>query len=185
MGEGTTVENGQGGAMGNERKTEVFGETVINNGQQHADLMRMPDPDDGTPVTVARVNDGSTLERWRKRGLIDDLMYQGGTLYHRDWYASRIGPVIAKQVLERVQATPSDHDWQAVARSRFADVENKLTPSQSHIAWYVLGEELSLREYAQRQKSGGKVMDRQKAGGILHSALEALVDIYQLNARRK
>jgi hypothetical protein len=161
-----------------ERKTEVFGEVKVYAGRHKADLMRMEDPDGHGVIVVQRVNDGSTLERWRKAGRISDAQYLAGKDYERDFYSARLNAKYTQQRLESVRGGQQDPEWLYRAKERFAAVCGALGALEGDVAWFVLGEGLSLRDYALRCRNAGRPMHRQTAGGLLLAALERLAVHY-------
>ena len=160
------------------RKTEIIGEATINNGHNRADVMRMGDIEDGTPVQVLKVNDGTTLERWRKRGRLNDAQYLAGCDYQRDFYRAHMVANYRRQRLERIQAATANDDVIAIAREKFRNVCKCLGPLEADVIWYVVGEGLSLREYEQRCQTKTWTTNRHIAAGLLIAGLDRLARHY-------
>jgi hypothetical protein len=160
------------------RKTEIIAETTVNNGHNRADIMRMGDIEDGTPVQVLKINDGTTLERWRKRGRLTDAQYLAGCDYTHDFYRAHIGANYARQRLDRIQTSASDEDHVASAREKFRNVCKSLGPLEGDVLWHVVGEGLSLREYEQRCHTKTWTTNRHIAAGLMIAGLDRLARHY-------
>ena len=160
------------------RETEIIGETKINNSKVSADIMRMGDIEDGTPVQVLMVNDGTTLERWRKRGRLSDAQYLAGCDYRRDFYHAHVGANYRKQRFELIQTHISDDDNIAIAREKFRNVCRALGPLEGDVIWHVVGEGVSLREYEQRCLTKSWTTNRHIAAGIMIAGLDRLARHY-------
>lgn len=160
------------------RETEIIAETTINNGRQTADIMRMGDINDGTPVQVLKVNDGSTLERWRKKGRLSAEQYLAGCDYYRDFYRARVGANYARGAMERVQEVRTDHEHVMVAREKFRQVCAALGPLEGDVLWNVVGEGKSLREYEQQCQIKLWSTNRQIAAGLMLAGLDRLARHY-------
>lgn len=159
------------------RQSEVIGQTYINNGQVRVDIMS-GDKDSETPAELLRVCDGSTLERWRNKGRLSDPQYLAGRDYQRDFYRAHLSANYAKQTLERVQGAHTDGDQLQMARDRFYRAHGTLGASEADVVWFVLGEGLSLTEYAMRRDRALKNVNRHIAGGLLLAGLERLAKHY-------
>ena len=69
-------------------KTEVVAEVRMEDGRS-ANLMRLPDPEDGTPVMVRRVRNLDVIDEWYNKGRISAELYQGGADFRSDFH--RVG----------------------------------------------------------------------------------------------
>lgn len=160
-----------------QRQSEVIGETLINNGQIRVEILS-GDQDSETPAELLRVCDGSTLERWHNKGRLSHEQYLAGRDYQRDFYSAHLSSNYAKQNLHRVQGAPSEGDRLQLARDRFYQAHGDLGPAEGDVVWFVIGEGLSLTEYAQRKSRSLRSVNRHMAGGLLLAALDRLAKHY-------
>lgn len=161
------------------RETEVFGHKPIHHGRHSADIPRMPDPQSGVPVTVTRVRDGNVLDGWLVKGRIDRGLWNAGNDFRAHFYRAGLNGRYAAAGLEAggrgdAEAFADMMMGDAMARRSMDRAFGVLGPAQSDIAWFVLGEEYTLRRYAERCRVRRMSMTPDRAAGILVATLETL-----------
>lgn len=163
-------------------KTEIHGQQSVYGGRHTADIMRISDPHTGVPVTVTRVRDGNVLDDWLAKGKISRQLWSAGSDFRGQFYRAGLGGRFST-----LRLTGGGGDPEALAELIHGDAQARqgldkafraLGPAQSDIAWFVLGEELSLRRYAERCRVRNMPMTPDRAAGLLFGTLETLAIHY-------
>jgi hypothetical protein len=142
------------------------------------ETVRGVDPD-GRPVVHRRVIDN--LARLFYAGVITSDQYHAARAFEAAFAVAGLDPLRARR-LDTVAGSgchgPPPTDWQALARRRVAMAIDALgghhSPAASCI-WCVLGHQMSLRQWALRQRWGGRPVRHDQAQGVLVAALGVLV----------
>jgi len=133
---------------------------------------------DGNPAAPFRYID--TLRRMELRGTISESMRDAGEQFRTDFSLGQFVPLkaadmsrvpgcgTARQVLGGRAIDAKDRVWAALF------LLGGLTSPAGQIAWGVLGEQLTLEEWAERGGWNGSGLKRETAAGILIGALGAL-----------
>ena len=157
--------------------------------QQHGRVRRMheqlQDSDGaiGNPFkTVA------TLERMEANGTITATMRQAGERFRDDFTVAGLETLHAASMLRLPGGRGGDGmtGSQIDARRRlFAALDALGGPSSvcGSCAWYVLGAELTIKDFARRHHWTGRPVHQQTAGGLLLSVLSVLQGHYGLVKR--
>ncbi|HYF08869.1 MAG TPA: hypothetical protein VD970_14695 [Acetobacteraceae bacterium] len=138
--------------------------------------IRAVDPETGSPVQHRRAVD--TLGQMLANGTITPQMHEAGCIF-RTLFQSAAFHGIATSQLHRVPGSTAESmsARQVDARHRVAAALDALgghgSPSGS-CAWFVIGLECSVREWARRQGWGGKPVQGPVALGILVATLGTL-----------
>jgi hypothetical protein len=149
--------------------------------------IRELDPD-GRPVMHHRVIDN--LARWFHAGVITSEQYHAARAFEAAFAAAGLDPLRARPL--EIRAGSGCHgyqptEWQALARRRVAMAIDALgghhSPAASCI-WCVLGNHMSLRQWALRQRWGGRPVRPDQALGVLVAALGVLVAQFRKGDRR-
>jgi hypothetical protein len=140
--------------------------------------VRERDPD-GRPVMHHRVI--GNLARWFHAGVITSEQYHAARAFEAAFAAAGLDPLRARR-FDTVAGTgwhgPQPNEWQALARRRVTMAIDALGGHQSPAAsciWCVLGHQMSLRQWALRQRWGGRQVRHDQAQGVLVAALGVLV----------
>lgn len=149
--------------------------------------IREADPDTGTPVEHRRAVD--TLGLMLANGTITHEMHDAGTTFRRLFRAAALDGLRATPLL-RVPGGSGDAltERQASARERVATALDTLGGHESaagSCAWHVLGLEMSVREWAQRQGWGGRPVAPPQAQGMLVATLAVLARHFGLTPRQR
>ncbi|WP_203072189.1 hypothetical protein [Falsiroseomonas ponticola] len=157
---------------------------------QHGDFsapVREADPETGTPVQHRRAVD--TLGMMLGNGTITQEMHDAGAAFRRVFRAAALDGLRAMPLL-RVPGASGDPltERQASARERVAAALDALGGHGSapgSCAWHVLGLEMSVREWAQRQGWGGRPVAPPQAQGMLVATLAVLAAHFGLVVRHR
>jgi hypothetical protein len=130
------------------------------------------------PVVHHRVIDN--LARLFHAGVIASEQYHAARAFEAAFAAAGLDPLRARR-LDTVAGTGchgrQPTEWQALARRRVAMAIDALgghhSPAASCI-WCVLGNQISLRQWALRQRWGGRPVRPDQAQGVLVAALGVL-----------
>jgi hypothetical protein len=142
--------------------------------------VRGTDPDTGTPVLHRRAVD--SLGVLLANGSITPQMHEAGVIFRGVFQRAALDRVRTMPMI-RIPGSTADlaSESQAVARERVARAMTHLggfgSPSGS-IAWYVLGLEHSVRDWALRQGWNGRAVTPAIAHGILLGTLGILTAHY-------
>lgn len=158
--------------------------------QQHSDFTpptRIPDPEDGTPVSVRRAI--TPLERMEANGTISPAMRQAGEQFQTSFRAAALDPLRPAPLLRTPKGTGDTLTERVeAARHRIALAMEALGGSDSaagSCVWHVVGCETSIREWATRCGWGGRPIGHSQAQGVLVAALGVLVTHYRIEAPRR
>lgn len=148
--------------------------------------VREVDPD-GRMVVHHRTVD--TLGRMFRSGTIDQAMHDAGRDFHRDFIMARLDPLRAASMLRvpGAKRAPEVGPRQVDARRRvhgaIAALGGHYSPGASCV-WFVLGHQMSLRQWALRQRWGGRAVRPDEATGVLVAALAVLAAHHGCQPRR-
>jgi hypothetical protein len=143
----------------------------------------------GRPVVYHRVIDN--LARLFYAGVITSDQYHAARGFEAAFAAAGLEPLRARSLdtvagsgCHRLQPT----EWQTLARRRVAIAIDALgghhSPAASCI-WYVIGHKMSLRQWALRQRWGGRPVRPDQAQGVLVAALGVLAAQFRNGDRRR
>jgi hypothetical protein len=144
-------------------------------GRQLEDV-READPD-GRIVVHDRTLD--PLGRMLRSGTIDQAMHDAGRDFQTAFVSARLDPLRANSML-RVPGMRGEHhlgerllDARHRVHSAMAALGGHASPAASCI-WFVLGHQMSLHQWALRQRWGGRAVRPDQAMGVLVAALAVL-----------
>jgi len=146
---------------------------------------READPETGSPVQHRRAVD--TLGLMLANGSITPEMHEAGCIFRTLFRSAAIDSMSTSQLI-RLPGSTADRlsNRQIDARRRVAEALDALgghdSPAGS-CAWFVIGLECSVREWAQRRGWGGRPVSQPIAGGILVAALGTLAMHFRLTQR--
>ena len=154
-------------------------------GGRTLETVRHADPD-GRPVTLVRTVD--TLARMRRAGTITRAMHQAARDFQAHFTIAAYDTTATASIVRVRRLRGEKMTWddeltvrQIAARDRVHDVLTTLggmsSPAGSCV-WYVIGLQMSLREWAMQQGWNGRPLRRGEASGILLSALGMLAVHY-------
>ena len=150
--------------------------------------VRQVDPG-GHPRVHHRVVDN--LARLFHAGVITSEQYDAARAFEVAFAAAGLDPLRARQ-LDTVAGSgchrPQPTEWQALARRRVAIAIDALGGHHSPAAsctWCVIGNQLSLRQWALRQRWGGRPVRPDQAQGVLVAALGVLATHFRNGDRRR
>ena len=165
------------------RKVEIHGRRSACGGSHAAGVMGIPDSETAVPVTATRVRDGNVLDDWLSKGKISRQLWNGGSEFRRQFYRAGLGERFATVGFGgggggNAEAFAELIHGDTLARQGLDRAFRALGPAQSDIAWLVLGEEFSLRRYAERSRARKMPMTADRAAGLLLGTLETLAIHY-------
>ncbi|MBR0670511.1 hypothetical protein [Neoroseomonas soli] len=152
-----------------------------------SDPIREADPETGTPVQHRRAVD--TLGLMLANGNITPQMHEAGCIFRTLFRSAAIDSMSTSQLI-RLPASAADRlsNRQLDARRRVLAAMDALgghdSPAGS-CAWFVVGLEMSVREWAARRGWSGKPVPQPIAGGILIAALGILAMHFGLMPREQ
>jgi len=135
--------------------------------------IREADPETGTPVQHRRAVD--TLGLMLSNGSITPQMHEAGCIFRTLFHTAAIDRMPTSQLI-RLAGSTADRmsNRQLDARRRVLAAMDALgghdSPAGSCV-WFVVGLEMSVREWAARQGWSGRPVPQPIAGGILVAAL--------------
>ncbi len=146
--------------------------------------IRDADPETGSPVQHRRAVD--TLGLMLANGTITVEMQEAGAMFRTAFRLAALDGLRAMPLL-RTPGGGGDSltDRQAAARERVGSAMDALGGHGSaagSCAWHVLGLEMSVREWAQRQGWGGRPVAPPQAQGMLVATLSVLAAHFGLTA---
>jgi hypothetical protein len=149
--------------------------------------VREADPETGSPVQHRRAVD--TLGLMLANGTITREMHDAGAVFRTLFRSAALDGLRASQLL-RVPGGSGDSltDRQASARAKVAAALDALGGHDSaagSCAWHVVGLEMSVREWAQRQGWGGRPVAPPQAQGMLVATLSVLAGHFGMAPRRR
>jgi hypothetical protein len=138
--------------------------------------IREADPETGSPVQHRRAVD--TLGQMLLNGTITPQMHEAGCIFRTLFRSAALDGIATSQLIRLAGATNDDMpSRQLDARRRVANAIDALgghdSPAGSCI-WFVVGLEMSVREWAARRGWSGKPVPQPIAGGMLVAALGIL-----------
>ena len=140
------------------------------------------------PVVHHRVVD--SLGRLLRAGVITLEQHHAARDFQATFAAASLDPLRARP-LDTVAGTgrhPQPTEWQALARRRIAIAIDALGGHHSPAAsctWCVIGNQMSLRQWALRQRWGGRPVRPDQAQGVLVAALGVLASHFRSGDRRR
>jgi len=149
--------------------------------------IREADPETGTPVLHRRAID--TLGLMLANGTITPEMHEAGCIFRTLFRSAALDGIATSQMIRLAGATHGDvSNRQLDARRRVAEALDALgghdSPAGS-CAWFVIGLEFSVREWAMRQGWAGRPVHGPVAQGILVAALGMLAKHFGLTPRQR
>ena len=152
-----------------------------------SDPIRDADPETGSPVQHRRAVD--TLGLMLTNGTITPEMHEAGQIFRTLFRTAALDGLRVMPLL-RVPGGSGDMvtERQTSARARVAAAVDALGGHDSaagSCAWHVLGLEMSVREWAQRQGWGGRPVAPPQAQGMLVATLAVLAAHFGLTVRRR
>ncbi|TCZ64085.1 hypothetical protein EXY23_07925 [Roseicella aquatilis] len=147
--------------------------------------VREADPETGSPVQHRRAVD--TLGLMLANGSITPEMHEAGCIFRTLFRSAAIDSMSTSQLIRLPRSTADRlSNRQIDARRRVAEALDALgghdSPAGS-CAWFIIGLECSVREWAQRRGWGGRPVSQPIAGGILVAALGTLAMHFGLMPR--
>ncbi|WP_160121341.1 DUF6456 domain-containing protein [Rhodovarius lipocyclicus] len=149
--------------------------------------VREEDPDTGSPVAHRRAVD--TLGLMLANGNITPQMHEAGCIFRTLFRSAAIDSMSTSQLI-RLPGSTADRlsNRQLDARRRVLAAMDALgghdSPAGSCI-WFVVGLEMSVREWAARRGWSGRPVPQPIAGGILVAALGILAMHFGLTPREQ
>ena len=149
--------------------------------------VREADPQTGLPVVHRRTVD--TLGQMLANGTITQEMHDAGATFRALFYVAALDGV-TRSALVRQPGGSTDmlSERSLDARRRVATALNALGGHDSaagSCAWYVVGLEMSVREWAMRQGWGGRPVPPPQAQGMLVATLSVLAGHFGLAGRQR
>lgn len=127
------------------------------------------------------------LTAMHARRTISNEMLAAGRRFQKAFEDFHAGDVGAVDWLKCGRAGWKEPDFMRLSRGRelceaMAALGGRGAPPGS-ACWYVLGEGLSIKQWAQHHQPRGRVMDVKMASGVLLGALSILVGLWNIEAR--
>ena len=149
--------------------------------------IREADPETGSPVQHRRAVD--TLGLMLANGTITPQMHEAGAIFRTLFRSAALHGIATSQLI-RLAGGGGDPltERQATARVRVAAALDALGGHDSaagSCAWHVVGLEMSVREWAQRQGWGGRPVAPPQAQGMLVATLGVMAAHFGLVPRRQ
>ncbi len=164
------------------KTVEVLAEVEVYGGQHRAQLIRESDPDTGGVVTHARIVNGDVLDSWFDRGKIEGPAYNAGRDFRTHYAIAGLGPRFKTGKLELEPGGGGDPSragdairWTCKSYRELSEYRKRLGSKAYDLLAYVVGEGVSLREYARRKTWGGRPITVDQASGGLVVALDQMV----------
>jgi hypothetical protein len=149
--------------------------------------IRDTDPETGSPVQHRRAVD--TLGMMLTNGTITPQMHEAGQIFRTLFRSAALDGIATSQLVRLSGATADGMTSRQIdARRRVAEALDALgghdSPAGSCV-WFVVGLEMSVREWAARRGWNGKPLPQPIAGGMLVAALGILAMHFGLMPRRR
>lgn len=165
--------------------TDQLGEVLLNNGQIVAEVIRESDPA-GIAVTHAIRRDATVVDRLLKAGSIDRQMHQAAEQFRRDFELAKLmGSYRVVDLLRTAGGFSEMGDPIVAARLRVSHalralgcVPGERETHSSRVAWWIIGEQITLAQFCARMRWGAITMNESKASGVLIGATERLAMHY-------
>ena len=149
--------------------------------------IREADPETGSPVQHRRAVD--TLGMMLANGTITPQMHEAGCIFRTLFRSAALDGITTSQLIRLAGATADAVSSRQIdARRRVAEALDALgghdSPAGSCV-WFVVGLEMSVREWAARRGWSGRPVSQPIAGGILVAALGILAMHFGLAPRMR
>jgi len=149
--------------------------------------IREADPETGSPVQHRRAVD--TLGLMLANGNITPQMHEAGCIFRTLFRSAAIDSMSTSQLI-RLPGSTADRlsDRQLDARRRVLNALDALGGNDSpagSCVWFVVGLEMSVREWAARRGWSGRPVPQPIAGGIIVAALGILAMHFGLTPRQQ
>ena len=157
---------------------------------QHEDFsapVREADPETGSPVQHRRAVD--TLGLMLAHGTITPQMHEPGAIFRTLFRSAALDGIATSKMIRLAGATADPMSTRHIdARRRVAEALDALgghdSPAGSCV-WFVVGLEMSVREWAMRQGWSGRPVPQPIAGGMLVAGLGILAMHFGLTPRQQ
>jgi hypothetical protein len=94
-------------------------------------------------------------ERWKKNGTIPPALHEAAYTFWQDFQVAQLAGRYSSWTIERVDVSSDNRDRMVVAvaraKQRVADAVSCLGKPLDDVIWDVVGNEMSLRDYAKRK----------------------------------
>ena len=175
-------------------EAKVLRARAIYGGKGEAEMIREADPD-GIAVEHMIRRDASVADRLYRSGSLGSgetgrRKHEAAERFRADFERAQLAGFVAAADLMRSGGDSnreiSDSVVAARQRIRFALGSLGFAPGAGNgsmtgkAAWWVLGVQLTLEEFALRMRTSGSLMDRNKASGLVIAAIERLAIHYGL-----
>jgi len=152
-----------------------------------SEAIREADPENGTPVAHRRAVD--TLGLMLANGNITPQMHEAGCIFRTLFRSAALDGIATSQLIRLAGATGGEMSGRQIdARRRVNTALDALgghdSPAGSCI-WFIVGLEMSTREWAARRGWSGRPVPQPIAGGILVAALGILAMHFGLTPRQQ
>ena len=123
-------------------------------------------------------------ERWMRDETIEPRHHAAATQYAMDFEAASLRGRYGTLDMERVDRSTADNDG---AISRIVDAKRRINKAMAVLGkfagdaiWSVIGEDMSLREYATRKATSGRPISVNEVKGRVMTGLDILADHYRI-----
>ena len=123
-------------------------------------------------------------ERWMRDKVIEPRHHAAATQYAFCFEAAQLRGRYGVMDIERVDRSTSDNDG---AIGRVVDAKRRINAAMAVLGkfagdavWSVIGEDMSMREFAQRQATSGRPISVNEVKGRVISGLDILADHYRI-----
>ena len=123
-------------------------------------------------------------ERWMRDEVIEPRHHAAATQYAFDFEAANLRGRYGVMDMERVDRSTTDNDG---AISRIVDAKRRINKAMAVLGnfagdaiWSVIGEDMSLREYATRKATSGRPISVNEVKGRVMTGLDILADYYRI-----
>ena len=123
-------------------------------------------------------------ERWMRDEVIEPRHHAAATQYAFDFEAANLRGRYGVMDMERVDRSTTDNDG---AISRIVDAKRRINKAMAVLGnfagdaiWSVIGEDMSLREYATRKATSGRPISVNEVKGRVMTGLDILADHYRI-----
>ena len=123
-------------------------------------------------------------ERWMRDKVIEPRHHAAATQYAFCFEAAQLRGRYGVMDIERVDRSTSDNDG---AIGRVVDAKRRINEAMAVLGkfagdavWSVIGEDMSMREFAQRQATSGRPISVNEVKGRVISGLDILADHYRI-----
>ena len=123
-------------------------------------------------------------ERWMREEVIEPRHHAAATQYAFSFEAAQLRGKYGVMDMERVDRSTVDNDG---VIGRVVDAKRRINAAMAILGkiagdaiWSVIGEDMSLREFAQRQAENGRPISVNEVKGRVISGLDILADHYRI-----